>query len=71
MSNLRTVPVSENSNGHYKAVSPAGEELPITEELFSALKDFIQRKKPQGTVTIAFRMGGIASVEATEKTVYK
>ena len=58
-------------NGCYKAVSPGGEELIITAELFAALKRFLKDQKPQGTVTIAFRSGGVAGIEATEKTVYK
>jgi hypothetical protein len=55
----------------YVVVSPDGSRIEIPKELFVALWDFIEENKPSGTVTIQFRNGGVAGLEALIKRTYK
>jgi len=55
----------------YAVVSPDGSRIEIPKELFGALWDFIEGNKPSGSVTIQFRNGGIAGLEALIKRTYK
>lgn len=59
------------SRFQYKVVSPDGNRIEIPKELFGALWDFIEGNKPSGTVTIQFRNGGVAGLEALIKRTYK
>jgi len=52
-------------------VSPDGSRIEIPQELFGALWDFTKGNKPSGTVTIQFRNGGVAGLEAFVKRTYK
>jgi len=55
----------------YVVISPEGNQIEIPKELFGALWDFLQGNKPSGSVTIQFRNGGVAGLEALIKKTYK
>jgi len=55
----------------YAVVSPDGSRIEIPKELFRALWDFVKGDKSSGTVTIQFRNGGVAGLEALVKRTYK
>ena len=59
------------SSLQYAVVSPDGNRIEIPKELFQALWDFIKGSKHSGTVTIQFRNGGVAGLEALIKRTYK
>jgi hypothetical protein len=55
----------------YTVVAPDGSQIVISKELFGALWDFLQGDKPIGSLSIHFRNGGIARLEALIKKIYK
>lgn len=55
----------------YVVVSPEGNQIVISKELFGALLDFLQGNKPTGSLVIQFRNGGIAGLEGVIKRIYK
>ena len=55
----------------YVVISPEGNQIEIPKELFAALWDFLRGNRPSGSVTIQFRNGGIAGLEALIKKTYK
>jgi hypothetical protein len=55
----------------YLVVAPDGDRVEIPRELFLALYDFLLGSKASGSVTIHFRNGGVAGVEALVKKTYK
>jgi hypothetical protein len=59
------------SSLQYVVVSPDGNRIEIPKELFGALWDFIEGNKPSGSVTIQFRNGGVAGLEALIRRTYK
>ena len=61
----------ERDADQYVVVAPDGNSVEISKELFGALWDFLQGSKPTGSVVIHFRNGGIASLEAIIKKIYK
>ena len=63
--------VQYESSLQYEVVSPDGSRIEIPKELFGALWDFIEGNKPSGSVTIQFRNGGVAGLEALIKRTYK
>ena len=60
-----------DSRLQYAVVSPDGSRIEIPKELFAVLWDFIKGNKSSGTVTIRFRNGGVAGLEALFKRTYK
>jgi len=52
-------------------VAPDGAKVEIPEELFSALEEFVLKPRPTGSLTIHFRNGGVAGIEALIKKIYK
>jgi len=52
-------------------VAPDGAKVEITEEVFAALEEFVLNARPTGVLTIHFRNGGVAGIEALIKKVYK
>lgn len=61
----------EHGPQHYRIVSPEGNQIQIPKELFGALQDFVHGSKPNGSVVIQFRNGGIAGLEGIIKKIYK
>ena len=61
----------EHSPQYYRIVSPEGNQIQIPKELFGALLDFVHGSKPNGSVVIQFRNGGIAGLEGIIKKIYK
>jgi len=55
----------------YQVVAPDGNHVEIPKELFGILWDFSAGTKPNGSVVIQFRNGGIAGLEAIFKKTYK
>lgn len=55
----------------YFANSPEELQVAIPKELFTALWDFLEGERPAGSVTIHFRNGGVAGLEALIKKHYK
>lgn len=55
----------------YIVVGPDGEQIEIPRELFKALWDFSEGTKATGSVTIHFRNGGVAGLDAVIKKTYK
>ena len=55
----------------YWIVAPDGEQINIPRELFGALGDFVRSDGPTGSITIHFRNGGVAGLEAILKKTYK
>jgi hypothetical protein len=65
------VPIQQRTQ-QYVVISPEGNQIEIPKELFGALSDFLQGAvKPTGSVTIQFRNGGVAGLEAMIKRIYK
>jgi len=68
------VPIQPRAQ-QYVVISPEGNQIEIPKELFGALSDFLHGSagsvKPTGTVTIQFRNGGVAGLEAMIKRIYK
>jgi hypothetical protein len=52
-------------------VAPDGAKVEIPEEVFAALEEFVLISRPTGSLTIHFRNGGVAGIEALIKKVYK
>lgn len=52
-------------------VAPDGAKVEIPEEVFAALQDFVLNARPTGSLTIHFRNGGVAGIEALIKKIYK
>jgi len=63
--------LQHESRLQYAVVSADGGRIEIPKELFGALWDFIKGNKSSGTVTIQFRNGGVAGLEALVKRTYK
>jgi hypothetical protein len=61
----------EQNLPQYTVVGPDGERIEIPKELFKALWDFSEGTKATGSVTIHFRNGGVAGLEAVIKKTYK
>jgi len=69
---MPTVVPIHRAQQQYVVISPEGNQIEIPKELFGALSDFlIGNPKPTGSVTIQFRNGGVAGLEAMIKKVYK
>lgn len=65
-------PLSTTRLTEYVALSPDGEMVVLTKEVFSALKDFRKSpEQPTGRIEIDFKMGGIAGVRCIKETRYK
>jgi hypothetical protein len=62
---------TDQTTQEYVVVAPDGEHIRIPGELFGALQDFLQKNASAGSLTIHFRNGGIAGVEALFKKIYK
>jgi hypothetical protein len=54
----------------YAIISPNGESVVVTRELFVAMKDFRDRKE-FGSITIEYRSGGIAGIKSLTERKYK
>lgn len=67
---MATLPVHSNGSGYY-AVSPAGDRVPISKEIFAVLQRFVSGEKPPGSMAVTFRNGGICGVKAILEWVYK
>lgn len=50
-------------------LTPDGEFVPVTKELFSAVQEFMKEKK-NGHIQINFSQGAIASVEGAFRKIY-
>jgi len=61
----------EQNVSQYIVAGPDGERIEIPKELFKALWDFSEGTKATGLVTIHFRNGGVAGLEAVIKKTYK
>lgn len=61
----------EHNVRKYIVVGPDGEQIEIPRELFKALWDFSEGTKATGSVTIHFRNGGVAGLDAVIKKTYK
>jgi hypothetical protein len=54
----------------YLLLAPDGRRVCVPRQLFDAVVKF-RDGKSNGSVQISFKCGGIAGVEATERTIYK
>ncbi len=69
-STIATDPTLAKRPGYF-ANSPEELQVAIPKELFTALWDFLEGERPAGSITIHFRNGGIAGLEALIKKHYK
>lgn len=63
--------VSPASKESYLVVAPDGTQVEIPKELYMVLWDFLQGSRNSGSITIQFRNGGVAGLEAVVKRTYK
>jgi hypothetical protein len=68
---MPTVVSFQQNVQQYQVVAPDGNHIEIPKELFGLLWDFSAGNKPNGSVVIQFRNGGIAGLEAIIKKTYK
>jgi len=66
-----SIKVRRQESQPYVIVAPDGDRIEIPRELFQALQDFLAGAKSSGSVTIHFRNGGVAGLEALVKKTYK
>ena len=53
------------------AISPDGRQIQIPEELFLALRDFLEGRKVAGSITLHFRDGTLSCLEAVAKKSFR
>jgi len=53
------------------AISPDGRQIQIPEELFLALRDFLEGRKVAGSITLHFRDGALSCLEAVAKKSFR
>jgi len=53
------------------AISPDGRQIEIPTELFLALRDFLEGGKAAGSITLQFRDGTLACLEAVAKKNFR
>jgi len=53
------------------AISPDGRQIQIPEELFLALRDFLEGRKVAGSITLQFRDGTLSCLEAIAKKSFR
>ena len=71
-SSIATNPtLAKDKRPGYFANSPEELQVAIPKELFTALWDFLEGERPAGSITIHFRNGGLAGLEALIKKHYK
>ena len=58
------------SDGYY-LIAPNGDPIVVTEALYEAVKRFVVGKANFAQILVTIKWGGIAGIEATEKTIYK
>jgi hypothetical protein len=69
--NMSPAALPFESKLQYALISPDGSQIEIPKELFRALGDFLHGERLSGSITIQFRNGGIAGLEALVKKTYK
>ena len=55
----------------YLAISPDGRQLQVPEELFFALREFLEGRKAAGSITLQFRDGTLSCLEAVAKKSFR
>ena len=55
----------------YYLLAPAGDPIRVPAALYEAVKRFVVGKAGFAQIVVTIKTGGIAGVEATEKTIYK